>query len=209
MAVSQQGVADKMVFRRTHEHSGRHISITPANSCMQHLAYGRIVLNSGTAIASFSTGDHKTGLICLSGRAVVTVDQKEVEIGQYDAVYIPRDSAVSIAADTNVDIAEISSDVANHYPLQVVRAAEMSRDPNWITAPAGQDAHVTSSCRWAKIFRLADSSRESPRPNRETGPVGRRTSMPRCSKRSIFISTCLPRRMASNSFIAITKNPNW
>ena len=134
---------------------------------MQHFAYGRIVLNSGTAIASFSTGDHKTGLICLSGRAVVTVDQKEVEIGQYDAVYTPRDSAVSIAADTNVDIAEILSDVANHYPLHVVRAAEMSRDPNWITAPAGQDAHVTSSCRWAKNIQagrlLAGITQAEPR----------------------------------------------
>ena len=209
MTVSEQGVADKMVFRRTNEHPGRHIFITPDNSSMRHLAYGRIVLNSGTATESFSTGDRETGLICLSGRAVVIVDQKEIEIGQYDAVYVPRDSAVSITTNTSVDIAEVSADVANRYPLQVSAPRKFPKILNWTTTQAGQDVHATSACRWARILRLADSSLESPRPNRETGRVGRRTSTLRCSKRSIFISKCLPRRMASNLFIPISKNQNW
>jgi 5-deoxy-glucuronate isomerase len=147
MTVSKQGVATKMVFRRTNEHSGRHISVTPANSSMRHLAYGRIVLNSETATESFSTGDRETGLICLSGGAVVTVDQKEIEIGQYDAVYVPRDSAVSITTNTSVDIAEVSSDVANRYPLQVVRAAEISKDPklDYTTGGPGCTRHIRMS----------------------------------------------------------------
>jgi 5-deoxy-glucuronate isomerase len=147
MTVSKQGVATKMVFRRTNEHSGRHISVTPANSSMRHLAYGRIVLNSETAAESFSTGDRETGLICLSGGAVVTVDQKEIEIGQYDAVYVPRDSAVSITTNTSVDIAEVSSDVANRYPLQVVRAAEISKDPklDYTTGGPGCTRHIRMS----------------------------------------------------------------
>ena len=36
----------RMVFRRTHLHRGRHIAVTPENSTMQHLAYGRIRLDS-------------------------------------------------------------------------------------------------------------------------------------------------------------------
>jgi 5-deoxy-glucuronate isomerase len=147
MAVSEQGVADKMVFRRTNEHPGRHIFITPDHSSMRHLAYGRIVLNSARTIESFSTGDRETGLICLSGRAVVIVDQKEIEIGQYDAVYVPRDSAVSITTNTSVDIAEVSSDVANRYPLQVTRAAEIAKDPNldYNTGAPGCTRHIRMS----------------------------------------------------------------
>jgi 5-deoxy-glucuronate isomerase len=147
MDLFEQGVAGKMIFRRTHEHLGRHISITPANSSMRHLAYGRVVLNSGTAAESFSTEDRETGLICLSGRAVVTVDQKEIEIGQYDAVYVPRDSTVSVSTNTNADIAEVSCDVKNRYPLQVVRAAEICNDPklNYQTGGPGCSRHIRMS----------------------------------------------------------------
>jgi 5-deoxy-glucuronate isomerase len=129
MTASEQSVADKMVFRRTNQHVGRHISISPENSSMRYLAYGRIILNTAHASESFSNGERETGLICLSGNAVVTVRQEEIGIGAYDAIYVPRDSTISITTDTEVDIAEVSADVANRYPLQVVRAAEMSKDP--------------------------------------------------------------------------------
>jgi 5-deoxy-glucuronate isomerase len=96
---------------------------------MRHLAYGRILLNSSKSTESFSAGNRETGLICLSGQAVVAVDQKDIEIGQYDAIYIPRDSSVTITTKTRVDIAEFSADVASSYPLQVVRNAEIAKDP--------------------------------------------------------------------------------
>jgi 5-deoxy-glucuronate isomerase len=125
----QQAAAEKMVFRKTNAHAGRHVSITPGNSSMRHLAYGRILLNSSKSAESFSTGSLETGLICLSGRGVVTVDQKDIEIGPYDAIYVPRDSSVTIKTKTGVDIAEFSADVDNHYPLQIVRSADIAKDP--------------------------------------------------------------------------------
>jgi 5-deoxy-glucuronate isomerase len=125
----QQAAAEKMVFRKTNAHAGRHVSITPGNSSMRHLAYGRILLNSSKSAESFSTGSRETGLICLSGRGVVTVDQKDIEIGPYDAIYVPRDSSVTIKTKTGVDIAEFSADVDNRYPLQIVRSADIAKDP--------------------------------------------------------------------------------
>ena len=125
----QQAAAEKMVFRKTNAHAGRHVSITPGNSSMRHLAYGRILLNSSKSAESFSTGSRETGLICLSGRGVVTVDQKDIEIGPYDAIYVPRDSSVTITTKTGVDIAEFSADVDNRYPLQIVRSADIAKDP--------------------------------------------------------------------------------
>ena len=129
MPAPQQATVEKMVFRKTNAHAGRHVSITPGNSSMRHLAYGRIQLNSSKSAESFSTGDRETGLICLWGQAVVAVDQKDIEFGQYDAIYVPRDSSVTITTKTGVDIAEFSADVDNRYPLQVARSADIAKDP--------------------------------------------------------------------------------
>src|SRR5215470_12136262 len=100
-----------MVFRGTNKHVGRHVSVTPKNSAMQHLAYGRVILNGTKNRESFSTGDRETGLICLSGKANVTVDGKPHAQGQYDAVYIPRDSSVHLSTDSEADLAEFSAEV--------------------------------------------------------------------------------------------------
>jgi len=129
MTAPQQAAVEKMVFRKTNAHAGRHVSITPGNSSMRHLAYGRILLNSSKSVESFSTGNRETGLICLSGRASVAVDQKDIEIAPYDAIYVPRDSSVTITTKTGVDIAEFSADVDNRYPLQVARSADIAKDP--------------------------------------------------------------------------------
>ncbi|PYU74985.1 MAG: hypothetical protein DMG49_03660 [Acidobacteria bacterium] len=129
MATQDQAAVEKLIFRKTNGQTGRHTAITPGNSSMRHLAYGRIILNALKPTESFSTGERETGLICLSGQAVVAVDGKDRDLGKYDAIYIPRDSSVAITTKTSVDIAEFSADVANRYPLQIVRDAEIAKDP--------------------------------------------------------------------------------
>lgn len=118
-----------MIFRATNKHVGRHLSVTSKNSTMQHLAYGRIILNGSNSTESFATGDRETGLICLSGKANVVVDGKTHLLGQYDAIYIPRDSSVHVSTDSEVDLAEVSAEVAKRYPLQVVRFSELEKNP--------------------------------------------------------------------------------
>ena len=120
---------ERMIFRKTHAHTGRHIAVTPENSTMRHLAYGRIRLDAGTPSASFSNGDRETGLIVLSGAATVSADGKKFELSQFDAIYIPRDSSIEVSTKSHADIAEFSSDVEGEYPLKVVRYAETSQDP--------------------------------------------------------------------------------
>jgi 5-deoxy-glucuronate isomerase len=119
---------EKMVFRSTNAKMGRHISVTPQNSTMRHLAYGRIRLDSTTPSISFANGDRETGLILLSGKATVRTGGKQFELGRYDAIYTPRDSKIEVSTKSEVDIAEFSSDVEGKYPLQVVRYAETSKD---------------------------------------------------------------------------------
>ena len=121
--------ASRMIFRRTNASLGRHVAVTPANSTNRHLSYGRIILNDRLPRVSFRNGDHETGFILLSGAAKVSVDGREFDLTQYDGIYIPRDSSIDVSTAAGVDIAEFSSDVANRYPLQVVRYAEISQDP--------------------------------------------------------------------------------
>lgn len=129
MNTQTQSPIEKMVFRNTNARTGRHISVSPQNSTMRHLAYGRIRLDASTPRVSFATGDRETGLICLSGRAKIKAAGQEFALGQYDAVYIPRDSSVEVLCDGSADLAEFSSDVSGNYRLQVVRYAETSQDP--------------------------------------------------------------------------------
>jgi 5-deoxy-glucuronate isomerase len=129
MSKDAEGSAHQMVFRKTHEHTGRRISVTPGNSSMKHLAYGRIILNPSKQVESFSNGDRETGLIVLSGQATVSVDGEDFSLGQYDSMYIPRDSSVKIATKSSADIAEFSAEVAKRYPLQVVHFAQVADDP--------------------------------------------------------------------------------
>ena len=118
-----------MVFRKTNKKTGRYSVVSPGNSLMQHLSYGRIILNPSRSSESFFTENQETGLICLSGEADVNVDGHQATLAQYDAIYIPRDSAVQVMSYASADLAEFSAEVANRYPVQTVRFSQISRDP--------------------------------------------------------------------------------
>jgi 5-deoxy-glucuronate isomerase len=118
-----------MVFRKTNAQTGRHLAVTPENSTMRHLSYGRIILNSSTPRVSFSNGEQETGMICLAGNGAVKIAGNEFELGRFDAIYIPRDSTVEVSTKSSVDLAEFSSDVRGKFPLKFVRYADVAKDP--------------------------------------------------------------------------------
>jgi 5-deoxy-glucuronate isomerase len=144
MSTQAEGSFEQLVFRKTHEHTGRRISITPKNSSMQHLSYGRVILDSSKSRESFSTGDQETGLICLSGRAEVNVDGQEFSLDGFDSIYIPLGSSVEVSTQANTDIAEFSCDVAKRYPLQLVRFSQIADDPGlrFTTGGPGSSRHL-------------------------------------------------------------------
>jgi len=129
MSIATEPATDRMVFRKTNAHLGRKITVSPGNSANRHLSYGRVILNRSTPSVSFDNGDQETGLIVLSGEATIRTAGEETRLGQYDAMYIPRDSHVQVSTSSAVDVAEFSAGVENTYPLQVVRFAEISEDP--------------------------------------------------------------------------------
>ncbi|HEV8428451.1 MAG TPA: 5-deoxy-glucuronate isomerase, partial [Pyrinomonadaceae bacterium] len=99
---------------KTHEGRGRRTAVSPGETAARYLHYGRITLAAGDGPEEFSNGDHETGLICLKGSAKVTANDESFQLGQYDAVYIPRDSKIKVEAngDTGCDLAEVSAPVA-------------------------------------------------------------------------------------------------
>ena len=96
MSTATETAADRMVFRKTNARVGRHIAVTPRNSTNQHLSYGRIILNGAQPAVQFANGGEETGFIVLSGEATVQTAGQEIALAQYDALYIPRDSAIEV-----------------------------------------------------------------------------------------------------------------
>jgi len=94
---------------------------------------------------SFHNGNQETGLICLAASATVKVGTNSFALGQYDSIYIPRDSQIEISTSQTVDFAEFSSDVEKQYPLQFVPYAEIAKDPSlkFSTGTTGQSRHLS------------------------------------------------------------------
>jgi 5-deoxy-glucuronate isomerase len=147
MGTAAQPDIQKMIFRGTHQHTGRRITVTPQNSANRHLSYGRIILNQSLPRISFTTAKGETGLICLSGQASVGVDSKRFELRQYDSLYIPKESQVEVNTSAEVDVAEFSCDVDNTYPLQFVPYEEISKDSSlrFATGSSG-NSRVVNIC---------------------------------------------------------------
>lgn len=127
----------RLVFRRTNARAGRTVWVTPGNSPMEYLAYGRIILDAGTPAAGWETGERETGLICLSGSAGVTVDGESHALGRYDAIYIPRDARVEVSSSSPADVVEVSADVERRHPVQIVRHEEVRKDPTLVFTTGG------------------------------------------------------------------------
>ncbi|HWZ91279.1 MAG TPA: 5-deoxy-glucuronate isomerase [Polyangiaceae bacterium] len=131
----------RLIFRGTDRNKGRHISVSPLNSSMLHLSYGRIVLDRETPRARFETGSSEVALICLSGQCRVRLSRAEsYDLGQYDALYVPRDRAIDVSSESGVDLVECSAEVEQKYPVQLIRYADVQATPALKFMTGGENA---------------------------------------------------------------------
>lgn len=116
---------------QTHEGHGRRNAVAPGPTAARYLHYGRITLGAGDPAEDFANNDHETGLICLKGGAKITANGKSFQLGQYDAVYVPRDSTIKVEVngEDGCDLAEVSAPVAQRYPTQFVSYKEVRQNP--------------------------------------------------------------------------------
>jgi 5-deoxy-glucuronate isomerase len=119
------------VRRATHLGKGRTNWLAPGNAAVRHLHYGRIVLEKGASPLEFSTKGHETGLICLNGSATVEAAGQRFAMTQYDSLYAPRETKITISpGPAGCDFAEISAAVSGDYPLQFVRFQDIRQNPS-------------------------------------------------------------------------------
>jgi 5-deoxy-glucuronate isomerase len=118
------------IVRDTAAARGRTCAVAPGTTASRYLRYGRIILDAGDAPVPFSTGALETGLIGLAGSATVAIDGMPHTLGRYDAIYVPRDSAVSVTPGADgCDLAEVAAPVSRRHPVQVVRFSDVQHDP--------------------------------------------------------------------------------
>ena len=114
--------------KATHKQKGRTNSVSPGATASRNLFYGRIIIESGDAPIAFENGTHETGLVCLNGSGRVTTGGQTFPMSRYDALYVPRDSNITVESDGNFDLAEFSSPVEKRYPLQFVAFSDIRQD---------------------------------------------------------------------------------
>jgi 5-deoxy-glucuronate isomerase len=116
-----QALTDQqLIFSGTTAHRGRKTSVSPGNSSLSHLCYGRILLDGTEPRVTFGTDQRETALLCMHGSCRVEVDGQPHVINQYDAIYIPKGRSVEVSTDSSVDLVECAAEVDGDYPLQVV-----------------------------------------------------------------------------------------
>jgi 5-deoxy-glucuronate isomerase len=121
---------DTCIVRDTASRKGRTHAVMPGTTAARHLRYGRVILEAGDGPIAFATGEFETALICLKGTATVRVGDAQHSLGRYDSLYALRDAAIEVAAgEAGCDCAEIAAPVARRHPVQIVRFADVQRDP--------------------------------------------------------------------------------
>jgi 5-deoxy-glucuronate isomerase len=118
------------VVKATHLSKGRTISVKPGETASRNLFYGRIILDSGDSPIEFETEGRETGFVCLNGGGKVTTAGRTFVFERYDALYVPRDSQVTVESDRALDLAELSAPVENRYPLHFVKFKDIRKDPS-------------------------------------------------------------------------------
>jgi 5-deoxy-glucuronate isomerase len=121
---------DTCFVAATNVGKGRRAAVVPGQTAARYLHYGRITLDAGDASILFENNDHETGLICLRGEAEISTGEENYKLGQYDSVYVPRDSKIEVSAGASgCDLAEVSAPVSKKYPARFVSYADVRANP--------------------------------------------------------------------------------
>lgn len=119
----------EIVFRNIAGSPGRRIAVTPETAATEHLSVGYIVLDDEVPSESFDTRQNETVLMCMGGSGTVTVDGTPYTLALRDALYIPRESAVTVFAAGPARFLEANAPVSRRHPVRHVRWADVKDDP--------------------------------------------------------------------------------
>lgn len=110
--------------------AGYHEFITPENSDLEYLTYGRLWVGPQTNY-ELSTHDHEVALVCLRGKGVLHIANQRWEMANHDLAYIPRDFSYNVKniCDAPLDIAVLSAPSNIDALPALVRFRTVEKDP--------------------------------------------------------------------------------
>jgi 5-deoxy-glucuronate isomerase len=129
--MTRQTIAlETCVVRNTASRRGRTFAVEPGTTASRHLRYGRIILDKADQALAFNTGGLETGFIGMRGTATIGVDGTSYTLGRFDSLYVPRDSAITVAPGADLtDVAEIAAPVTRKHPVQFVSFSSVQGNP--------------------------------------------------------------------------------
>jgi len=134
------------LFTRTQDVRGRRRIIHQANTGLEYLRYGRIVLGPEGGEEHVASGEEELALVCLGGEGEVDAEGTAYRLVPYDALYLPRDSRCRIRTAGRLDLAECAAPVSRRYPVQHVPFQTVLGTPGLVTragfAPYARTIHT-------------------------------------------------------------------
>lgn len=128
------------LIKNTAQHQGRKLIITPENSDLKYLSYGRIILNQAIPTVAIETRNQEIALICIKGKGTVSYSGRDELIAPYDTVYIPIGGKINISTESELDLVECSAPATISTDYTFVRFNEVKTHPT-LHVTAGKESY--------------------------------------------------------------------
>lgn len=148
--------ADKLLFRKTAGKKGRFVSITPENSPLKLLSYGRIILEGNLNQVAAESGNQEVALICIKGEGQVTVESQSYSLKPYDSIYIPPGKMFEVSTEKDVDFVECSAPSEKDAGVQFVSFESIKGDSK-LHIQSGKETYSRD------VYRLIDENVDASR----------------------------------------------
>ena len=149
-------MSEEFLVRNTAQTKGRSIPVTPDNTSLAVLSYGRIILDNEIPEVSANSGDQERALICLKGNGSVTVDSQTYPVKPYDGLFIPPGVDYQVATDQECDLVEASAPSQKPGQPQFVPFESVEGDPK-LHLSAGKDTYAR------EVYRIIDENVDASR----------------------------------------------
>ncbi len=118
-------------FRGTHKHEGYQEFFSPETKEMRYLSYGRLVLSQSVPSHKLATGEREVILFAVKAPVKVKIAAEEFELGEFDMLYVPRNTEADISGPAGADVVVAGSISEKDSKPQVIRYADVKDNPDY------------------------------------------------------------------------------
>ncbi len=123
---------NRMLFRNTAGHTGRRRVITPANSDLEYLSYGRTVLKAGDTPVTFHTGDEEVVILCMNGTGTIEAAGQIYTLKKWDSLFAGAGVRLTLSTATSVDFLECAAPTEKRGAVQFIPFDGVKGEPDLV-----------------------------------------------------------------------------